>query len=64
VRSGRRRAQWICRFRPNGAPAAFIQKFDDGRHVVVALSTIAVTDTRQAAMAVVDGLDGDHQNKK
>jgi len=60
--SGRPR-NWICRFRATGAPAAFIEQFDDGWHVVVGLSTVAVTDTRQAAIAVVDSLDATHVRK-
>jgi hypothetical protein len=61
--SGRPR-NWICRFRQAGAPAAYIEQFADGWHVVIGLSTVAITDTRQAAIDVVDGLDGDHQTKK
>jgi hypothetical protein len=57
----RRPDEWFVRFRPAGLPAAHIERCADGWHVVIGLSTAAITDTRQAAIAVVDQLDTVHR---
>jgi hypothetical protein len=55
---------WYCRFRPRGAPAAFIEQCADGRwRIIVGRREIAVVASSTVADAVVDQLDASHTRK-